>query len=281
MASSNNSGNGFLMVEPVPDEMADGCTGMPENSTGPNGTGEENDELYNGPEWFVIPIVFGVIFLVGIVGNGTLIYTVLRNKNMRSTPNVLLVSLALGDLLLILISVPFSSTIYTFIDWPYGESICKLNEFLGSLSLGVSVFTLTALSGERYMVIVYPMTSHRGPSTLRTVMIACAIWMVSVGLAVMDLIGASVQNNMCVVCPEQWGRAYARFHAMFQFLVYFALPIVIIATFYALMARMLLISSKHLPGDGLKGQAVKQVGTSYIGSKRIKNVSASNEATNR
>lgn len=280
MAPSNNSDIGFLM-EPVPVEMAESCTGTPDNSTGLNGTDEENDELYNGPEWFVIPIVFGVIFLVGIVGNGTLIYTVLRNKNMRSTPNVLLVSLALGDLLLILISVPFSSTIYTFTDWPYGESICKLNEFLGTLSLGVSVFTLTALSGERYMVIVYPMTSHRGPSTVRTVMIACAIWMVSVGLALMDLIGASVQNNMCIVCPEQWGRAYEKFHAMFQFLVYFALPIVIIATFYALMARMLLISSKHLPGDGLKGQAVKQVGTSYIGSKRTKNSRALIEAMNR
>lgn len=268
-------------MEPVPVEMAESCTGTPDNSTGLNGTDEENDELYNGPEWFVIPIVFGVIFLVGIVGNGTLIYTVLRNKNMRSTPNVLLVSLALGDLLLILISVPFSSTIYTFTDWPYGESICKLNEFLGTLSLGVSVFTLTALSGERYMVIVYPMTSHRGPSTQRTVMIACAIWMVSVGLALMDLIGASVQNNMCIVCPEQWGRAYEKFHAMFQFLVYFALPIVIIATFYALMARMLLISSKHLPGDGLKGQAVKQVGTSYIGSKRTKNSRTLIETMNR
>src|ERR1043165_6192048 len=102
MANFNNSDSEFLME----DEMADGCTGTPENSTGLNGTyqGEENDERYNGPEWFVIPIVFGVIFLVGVVGNGTLIYTVLRNKNMRSTPNVLLVSLALGDLLLILIS---------------------------------------------------------------------------------------------------------------------------------------------------------------------------------
>lgn len=264
MAPTNNSASEFLMEEAaVADETAEDCTGTPDNNTGFNGTylGEENDERYDGPEWFVIPIVFGVIFLVGVIGNGTLIYTVLRNKNMRSTPNVLLVSLALGDLLLILISVPFSSTIYTFIEWPYGESICKLNEFLTSLSLGVSVFTLTALSGERYMVIVYPMTSHRGPSTMRTVMIACAIWVVSVGLALMDLIGTSVQDKMCVVCPEEWGKTYARFHAMFQFIVYFALPMIIIATFYALMARMLLISSKHLPGDGLKGQAVKQVGT--------------------
>jgi len=52
---------------------------------------------YEGPEWIVVPLVFGLIFIVGVVGNGTLIFTVLVNKNMRTTPNVLLVSLAVGD----------------------------------------------------------------------------------------------------------------------------------------------------------------------------------------
>jgi len=48
---------------------------------------------YEGPEWLIVPIVFGLIFVVGVVGNSTLIFTVLVNKNMRTTPNVLLVSL--------------------------------------------------------------------------------------------------------------------------------------------------------------------------------------------
>jgi len=71
------------------------------------------------------------------------------------------VSLAVGDLLLILFTVPFMSTIYTFPSWPFGELVCKLGEFTVSLSLGVSVFTLTALSAERYIVIVHQ-PDHRG-----------------------------------------------------------------------------------------------------------------------
>ena len=54
---------------------------------------ETYEDPYEGPEWFVVPLVFGLIFVVGVVGNGTLIFTVLVNKNMRTTPNVLLVSL--------------------------------------------------------------------------------------------------------------------------------------------------------------------------------------------
>jgi len=60
-----------------------------------NRTGSGNDtfeEPYEGPEWLIVPLVFGLIFVVGVVGNGTLIFTVLVNKNMRTTPNVLLVS---------------------------------------------------------------------------------------------------------------------------------------------------------------------------------------------
>ena len=108
----------------------------------------DTETLHEGPEGIIVPILFGLIFLIGIVGNGTLIFTVLVNKNMRNTPNVLIVSLALGDLLLLLISVPFISTIYTFVEWPYGEAMCKFTEFTISLSLGVSVLTLTALSGK-------------------------------------------------------------------------------------------------------------------------------------
>ena len=233
------------------------------NTTYSNQTWQD-EEIYVGPEWIVVPVLFGIIFLVGITGNGTLIYTVLRNKNMHSAPNVLLVSLAIGDLLLILISVPFSSTIYTFPSWPYGEVVCKLNEFLETLSLGVSVFTLIALSGERYMVIVHPMANHRGPSMFRTLVFAALIWIVSASLASIELFAAHVDQGEVFVCdiyPRGWGKWYERFHSMFQFVIYFGLPLIVIATFYALMARMLTHSS--LPGDDIQGQIVKQVNRNF------------------
>ncbi|ELT90314.1 hypothetical protein CAPTEDRAFT_25111, partial [Capitella teleta] len=93
----------------------------------------------------VVPVVFSLIFLVGVVGNSLVIFIILRNKAMRTTPNIFIGSLALGDLLLLLVSVPFYGMIYTLSDWPHGEFLCRLNGFLVTLSLGVSIFTLTAL----------------------------------------------------------------------------------------------------------------------------------------
>jgi bombesin-like receptor 3 len=240
------------------------------NATGGNLSEEAVDELYEGPEDIIVPIVFGLIFVVGVIGNGTLILTVLVNKTMRNTPNILLVSLALGDLCLILFTVPFMSTTYTFVEWPYGAGLCKLGEFIVALSLGVSVFTLTALSAERYMVIVHPMSAvHRGASSasIPTVLVAVGIWVVSVALGSVELVASHLSNDVldgpaitvCYTYPTEWGEWYVQFHVVFRFVVYFAVPITVIAVFYALMARMLMVSTVQVPGDGVKGQAVKQV----------------------
>jgi len=229
-----------------------------------------DDELYDGLEKILVPIVFGMIFIVGVVGNGTLIYTVLMNRTMRNTPNILLVSLALGDLCLIFFTVPLMSTTYTFPEWPYGEVMCKLGEFTVALSLGVSVFTLVALSAERYMVIVHPMSAvNRGASsaTVQTVLVAVAIWVVSAALGSVELYSAHLnygmlENRSVAVChpyPNEWGGSYVAFHVVLRFLIYFAVPILVITVFYTLMARMLMVSTVLVPGDGVKGQAVKQV----------------------
>ena len=229
--------------------------------------------LSNKPEAYVAPIVFALIFITGVIGNGTLIFTVLRNKNMRNTPNIFIVSLALGDLLLILVSVPFTATIYTFNEWTYGPAMCKLNEFLQTVSLGISVFTLTALSGDRYMAIVYPMSKHKGNPMLRTLLIAAGIWIFSLSLATLEGVAAHVithQNEkytmkVCAVHPLAWGKWYPRFHTMYRFFIYFAIPIVIIGTFYLSMARMLVLSGQRMPGEaprlacGGKGPAAKQL----------------------
>ena len=90
-------------------------------------------------------------------GNVTLVLIFARNKQLRSVPNTYILSLALGDLLVLFLSVPFVSTIYTLPSWPYGQVVCKFSEFVKDVSIGVTVFTLTALSADRYMAIVSPL----------------------------------------------------------------------------------------------------------------------------
>src|SRR6218665_912683 len=121
----------------------------------------------HSPETFVVPVLLAIIFVIGLVGNATLIFIVLRNKPMRTKPNVLILNLSMGDFLLILFSFPFTSIIFTLPEWPFGSATCKLNEFMQTLSVGVSIFTLTALSADRFIAIVYPLASSSSSSLTR------------------------------------------------------------------------------------------------------------------
>lgn len=208
-------------------------------------------------ETYLVPALFTVIFLAGFVGNGTLVLIMMRHRAMRNVPNTYILSLALGDLLVIVAAVPFTSTLYTIESWPYGASICKLSEATKDVSIGVSVFTLTALSAERYCAIVHPIRRHISTKPM-TIVTTMAIWILSCLLALPAAIFSHVQKgpigpnitiDFCSPFPPEFGVSYQQSIILFRFLAYYACPLCIIAAFYILMARHLVLSTKNIPGE--------------------------------
>lgn len=57
---------------------------------------------------YINTVVSCLVFVVGIIGNSTLLRIINKNKCMRNGPNILIASLALGDLLHIIIGIPIN-----------------------------------------------------------------------------------------------------------------------------------------------------------------------------
>ena len=57
-------------------------------------------------ELLSVSIVYGFTLIVGILGNGLVIFSVSRYENMMTITNTFLLSLASADLLLIIVCVP-------------------------------------------------------------------------------------------------------------------------------------------------------------------------------
>ncbi|CAG4951652.1 unnamed protein product [Colias eurytheme] len=215
-------------------------------------------------ETYLVPVIFAIIFIVGVLGNGTLVIVYVRHRGMRNAPNTYIFSLALADLLVILICVPFVSTIYTLESWPWGEVICRLSETGKDISIGVSVFTLTALSAERYCAIVNPFRKLQ----LRKLPLVCAtfIWgaaLIFAAPAAMfsNTITAQIHNNVtilyCSPYPLEW-KNYPKWMTLAKAIIYYALPLLVISFFYSLMARRLLASTREMPGALHAGQGEAQ-----------------------
>ena len=75
----------------------------------------------------VVPVVFSVIAILGFVGNLSVIIVVVANLQMRSTTNTLIISLAVADLLFIVICVPFTAVSYVITVWPFGIAWCMVS----------------------------------------------------------------------------------------------------------------------------------------------------------
>lgn len=67
------------------------------------GNEDEEDDSYvpydQRPETYIVPVVFLLILVVGVIGNGILVFTLVCHASMRNIPNTYVLSLALGDLL--------------------------------------------------------------------------------------------------------------------------------------------------------------------------------------
>ncbi|XP_064099468.1 neuropeptide CCHamide-1 receptor-like [Macrobrachium nipponense] len=210
------------------------------------------------PETYIVPIVFFFIFVVGATGNGALVFMFLKYPNMRNVPNTYILSLALGDLLVVIFAVPFVSIIYVTETWPYGEFICKLSEFMRDVSVGVTVFTLTALSAERYYAIVDPVGKRAGAVARRTTTVATIfIWLLAVIFALPALIFSYLRHQdtakgeivVCYPFPPLLGKFYPKINVVSKLTVYYLLPLLTISTFYLLMARHLMQAAAPLPGE--------------------------------
>ncbi|KAF5296523.1 hypothetical protein FQR65_LT01513 [Abscondita terminalis] len=231
----------------------------------PNNTATDFVPYYERPETYFVPVLFFLIFVIGVIGNGTLVIIFMRHRTMRNVPNTYILSLALADLLVIVTSVPFTSVVYTVESWPWGELICKMSETAKDISIGVSVFTLTALSADRFFAIVDPLkklhaTGGSRKATRLTLGIAVSIWIFAILCAIPAAIGshlmkignqeATISFTVCYPFRLHWlDCQYPKINVMMRFLILYILPLAIIAIFYLKMANYLIISTKNVPGE--------------------------------
>ncbi|XP_063355315.1 gastrin-releasing peptide receptor-like [Pelmatolapia mariae] len=206
-----------------------------------------------------IAAIYGIIIIVGLIGNVTLMKTCLLVRSMRTVPNLFLSSLALGDLLLLVTCAPVDASRYLVDEWLFGRVGCKLIPFIQLTSVGVSVFTLTALSADRYKAIVKPMDINKSSAALSIGLRAGMIWLLSVTLAVPEAVFSDLHtfttihtNETFVTCAPypHAGKLHPKIHSTASFLIFYIMPLFIISVYYCFIARSLVRSSADIPAEG-------------------------------
>ncbi|XP_060887526.1 endothelin-1 receptor-like isoform X1 [Labrus mixtus] len=207
---------------------------------------------------YINTVLSCVIFAVGIIGNATLLRIICQNKSMRNGPNLLIASLALGDLIYIAIDIPINVYKLLAMRWPFADSVfglflCKLFPFLQKASVGITVLNLCALSVDRYRAVAsWSRVQGTGVPTVTAVEIV-VIWLLSLLLAVPEAIGFNMvtfdyKNVTMTTCMLQPTTPFMTFYRdakdWWLFGFYFCVPLTCSAVFYGLMTCEMLRHQK-------------------------------------
>ncbi|XP_064631669.1 G-protein coupled receptor 83-like [Lineus longissimus] len=129
-----------------------------------------------------LAIVFSAIVLVSIFGNMMVVYVIVRNRRMHTVTNVFVTNLAVADLLITFLNIPFNIGRYILDDWPFGDEMCHVINFVQTVSVYAFTFTLTSIALDRQQVIMYPLSPRI--STRLAFIIIGAIWLTASLLSV-------------------------------------------------------------------------------------------------
>lgn len=127
----------------------------------------------------VITAACTVLFLVGVLGNVMTILVVCRYRDMRTTTNLYLCSMAVSDLLIFLCMPLDLYRMWRYRPWRLGDLLCKLFQFVSESCTYSTILSITALSVERYLAVCFPLRAKRLVTKRRVRALILTLWIVS------------------------------------------------------------------------------------------------------
>ncbi|XP_076462810.1 QRFP-like peptide receptor [Babylonia areolata] len=196
------------------------------------------------PEVVVNGVGYGVVLLVGLVGNVLVVVSVARYRRMHNVTNIFLLSLATADLLLVCICVPVKFVRFFTFTWRLGEVTCKGVHYLQNVSIICSVLNLTGLSLERYYAILHPIRARYTCTVKVARRTVLMLWALSTVMALPILMG---QGHILVGevrkgywCMEQWPEPVLhQVYQLYMLLVVYLLPLTFMTANYVSICRRL------------------------------------------
>ncbi|CAL9682638.1 unnamed protein product [Knipowitschia caucasica] len=202
----------------------------------PNVTLDES-ALTSG-EVAVLGLVFGIVWLVSILGNALVCLVIHRSRRTQSTTNYFVVSMACADLLMSLGCAPFCLLHVASGQWPLSAVVCKLVRYLQHLCPGVQVYVLLSISVDRFYTIVFPLSFKVSREKAKKMILASWLFGTAFVCPCFFFYGFATANSSTSLCdfflPFGWaGITYAVLHLLISFMV----PVALIVFFYQRIIR--------------------------------------------
>ncbi|XP_056427518.1 alpha-1A adrenergic receptor isoform X1 [Hyla sarda] len=175
-------------------------------------------------------VIFGIFITFGLLGNILVILSVACHRHLQTVTHYFIVNLAVADLLLMSMVLPFSATFEIQGYWLFGRIFCNIWAAVDVLCCTASIMSLCVISIDRYIGVSYPLRYPSIMTEKRGVLALLCIWVLSLVISIGPLFGwkepAPEDETICEITEEP---GYVLFSAFGSF--YLPLTIILIMYF--------------------------------------------------
>ncbi|XP_036900682.1 succinate receptor 1 [Sturnira hondurensis] len=193
-------------------------------------------------EKYYLSIFYSIEFIVGVLGNSTVVFGYLFCLKNWNSSNVYLFNLSISDLAF-LCTLPMLINSYAQGKWTYGDVLCISNRYVLHANLYTSILFLTFISIDRYLLMKHPFREHLLQKKEFAVLISLAIWvLVTLELVPMLLFIKTVSNDRSTRCNDYASSGNPRYsfiYSMCLTFVGFLFPLFVMCFFYFKIAVFL------------------------------------------
>ena len=130
-----------------------------------------------------------IIIVVILVGNSLVIVAIWRDPILKQRNNWFIASLAVSDLLLGLLVMPFSLANELMGFWVFGDILCELWLAIDVLLCTASILNLCLISVDRYLTITRPIDYPQTRTPCNATLMITAVWVLSAFICFPPLVG--------------------------------------------------------------------------------------------
>ena len=211
-------------------------------------------ECYNGtsteasgsqPSWMVfVGLILAVIILSAVIGNGLVVTAVTCFRRLRSVTNYFVVSLAVADIAVAVLVMPYSLLYEVYGEWRFGWAFCYFWISCDVTCCTASILNLCVISLDRYLAIMSPLSYKSMMSRSRAFSAICLVWLCSSAISFVPIYMGWFADTAIVnlyvdgpVCALHVNKVYAVLSSTTSFYIPLLVMVVVYSKIYKIASK--------------------------------------------
>lgn len=184
------------------------------------------------------------ILILDVCGNCLVIGAILRYRRLRTVTNYFIISLAVSDLLIAALSMPFRiHHTLNYLCWDLGQILCEFWVFVDLLCSCASITNLSLISIDRFLALTFPLSYRSIMTKCRGFAAIAFVWGYSGMLAALSFMSWSPD---AVTITSLECKKWDPYYYTFAITAGFFLPLTILVINYSLVFKVAFSQAKKL-----------------------------------